>query len=95
MNNQEGPEPAGAGQPPVGARGVQIGRENVQINYFVSRDRLTLSDGVQRPPLVDSSGTVESPYRGLGAFGERDAPFFHGRQLATAEIGRHWAAAVG
>jgi len=91
MNGHDVPElsgvsDTGAVHPQAGARGVQIGHENVQVNYFVSRDRLTLTDGVNRPPLVDISGTVESPYRGLGAFGERDAPFFHGRQAATQEI---------
>jgi hypothetical protein len=29
---------------------------------------------------------VVSPYRGLGAFGERDVPFFHGREGAAREI---------
>jgi WD40 repeat protein len=71
-----------------GARGVQVGDGNFQVNYhFVYRgDRLTVTDGMNRPPLVDSSGTVESPYRGLGAFSERDAPFFHGREAATREV---------
>ncbi|HUN36768.1 MAG TPA: AAA family ATPase [Trebonia sp.] len=36
-----------------------------------------------RPPLVDFSGRVDSPYRGLGAFGERDQRFFYGRKAAT------------
>ncbi|WP_343238538.1 WD40 repeat domain-containing protein [Streptomyces sp. SID13031] len=32
------------------------------------------------------SGTVESPYRGLNAFDERDAVFFFGREAATAAV---------
>jgi WD40 repeat protein len=69
------------------ARGVQVGDGNFQVNYHVYRgERLTATDGMNRPPLVNSFGTVESPYRGLGAFGERDAPFFHGRETATGEL---------
>jgi WD40 repeat protein len=71
-----------------GARGVQVGDGNFQVNYHITSqgDRLTATDGMSRPPLVDSFGTVESPYRGLGAFSERDAPFFHGREAATREM---------
>ena len=88
MSDLAAPGGAGAagGRFQADARGVQIGRENVQINYFVSHGRLTSTDGVDRPPLVDSSGVVESPFRGLGAFGERDAPFFHGREAVTDEV---------
>jgi WD40 repeat protein len=79
---------AGTGPVLTGARGVQVGDGNFQVNYHIVQpgDRLTAADGMIRPPLVSSSGTVESPYRGLGAFGERDAPFFHGREAATREI---------
>jgi hypothetical protein len=60
----------------TGARGVQVGDGNFQVDYHIvqSGDRLTATDGMIRPPLVSSSGTVESPYRGLGAPSERDAP---------------------
>jgi hypothetical protein len=50
---------------------VLIG-DGVQINYSY---QMTWSDGVTPPPLADRSGAVASPYRGLAAFGERDAHF--------------------
>jgi hypothetical protein len=63
--------------PHVDARqavGVQVGHENTQIIY--NYGQLTWADGVALPPLVSVSGKVDSPYRGLRAFEERDAPFF-------------------
>jgi WD40 repeat protein/tRNA A-37 threonylcarbamoyl transferase component Bud32 len=48
--------------------------------------RLTWTDGAAPPPLVTVSGAVESPYRGLNAFDERDAAFFFGREAATAAV---------
>jgi len=36
-----------------------------------------------RPP---QQGAAASPYRGLSAFDERDAPFFFGREAATARV---------
>jgi WD40 repeat protein len=47
--------------------------------------RLTWTDGAA-PPLVTLSGAIESPYRGLNAFDERDAAFFFGRESATTAL---------
>lgn len=89
-----GAAPLGTGRPPADVQGVQVGDFNVQTNYFYNAGRLT--DGASRPPLVDGSGRVESPYRGLGHFEARDARFFHGREAATGEIlARMSAAAQG
>ena len=63
---------------------MQIGDGNLQINYIYHR--FTWSDGVAPPPLVSVSGAIDSPYRGLGAFGEQDAPFFFGRETATTQL---------
>jgi len=68
-----------------GAAAIQVGEGNTQINYSYTRDSLW-SDHVAPPPLIGISGAVESPYRGLGAFEEQDAPFFYGREVATAEL---------
>ena len=67
-----------------GGLGVQVGEGNTQIIYAYSRG--TWTDGVAPPPLASVSGAVESPYRGLAAFGEGDAPFFFGREEATNQI---------
>jgi WD40 repeat protein len=78
---------AGRGKYSVDARssmGVQIGEGNVQIIY--TYNRLTLTDGVAPPPLVSVSGAVDSPYRGLSAFGEQDAAFFFGREADTTQV---------
>jgi len=40
---------------------------------------LAAADGGQR-------GGAASPYRGLSVFGEQDAPFFFGREAATAQV---------
>jgi len=69
-----------------GAIGVMIGEGNLQINYFQSYDPRTWSDGVAPPPLVSVHGRVDSPYRGLSAFRERDAPFFFGREGAATTV---------
>jgi hypothetical protein len=37
-------------------------------------------------PLVSMSGTITSPYRGLGAFGERDAGLLFGRESAATDV---------
>ena len=66
------------------AAAVQVGEGSTQINYFYSR--MTWTAGIAPPPLVSVSGAVDSPYRGLNAFGERDAPFFFGREAAATEI---------
>ena len=67
-----------------GGMGVQVGDRNIQINY--AYNGLTLTDGVAPPPLVSVSGAVDSPYRGLGAFEEQDAPFFYGREEAATHL---------
>ena len=36
--------------------------------------------------MVSVSGTVDSPYRGLSAFEEQDAPFFFGREVVAEEV---------
>ena len=64
--------------------GVQVGDSGTQINYFYNR--LTWTDGVAPPPLASVSGSVDSPYRGLGAFEERDAAFFFGREKAATQV---------
>ena len=64
--------------------GVQVGEGSTQIIY--SYNKLTWTDGVAPPPLVSVSGVVDSPYRGLGAFEERDAAFFFGREAATTDV---------
>ncbi|WP_454197652.1 nSTAND1 domain-containing NTPase [Nocardia sp. Marseille-Q1738] len=61
------------------ARGVQIGDHNTQVIYSYHG---TWTDGVAPAPLIGVAGEVESPYRGLGWFSERDAPFFFGRDSA-------------
>src|SRR2546421_2959301 len=75
------------GMPHVDARqavGVQVGEDNIQIIY--NYGMLTWADGAALPPLVSFSGKVDSPYRGLRAFEEQDAPFFFGREAATTGV---------
>jgi hypothetical protein len=64
--------------------GVQVGEGNTQIIY--TYNRLTWTDGVTPPPLVSMSGVIDSPYRGLSAFEEQDAPFFFGRETAITQL---------
>ncbi|MFD8559683.1 AAA family ATPase [Streptosporangium canum] len=66
------------------ATGVQIGEGNTQIIY--SYGHLTWSDTAAVPPLVDVRGAVDSPYRGLNAFQERDAAYFFGREQVTGQL---------
>jgi WD40 repeat protein len=66
------------------ALGVQVGEGNTQIIYAYSRQ--TWADGVAPPPLATVSGVVDSPYRGLNTFEERDAPFFFGREAAATQV---------
>jgi hypothetical protein len=82
-------QPGGGGTQRIevrGAMGVMIGDGNLQINYFQSYDKRTWSDRVAPPPLVSVRGTVDSPYRGLSSFRERDAPFFFGREEAATTV---------
>jgi hypothetical protein len=67
-----------------GAMGVQVGEGNTQIIY--TYNRLTWTDGVIPPPLATVSGVIDSPYRGLSAFEERDAAFFFGREAAATQV---------
>ena len=67
-----------------GGTGVQVGEGNTQIVY--TYNTLTWTDGVAPPPLASVSGVIDSPYRGLGAFEERDAAFFFGREAAAARV---------
>ena len=79
-------EPGAGGVPAVDARGalgVQVGEGNFQVNYSY---RLTLADQGGAPPLVSVSGVIDSPYRGLRSFGERDAAFFFGRESSAEEV---------
>lgn len=66
-----------------GAAGVQVGDSNTQVNYIYRG--LTEATG-HNAPLTVVAGTVDSPYQGLGYFDQQDAPFFHGRDIAVAEI---------
>jgi WD40 repeat protein len=67
-----------------GAMGVQVGDRNTQIIYSYSKQ--TWADGVVPPPLATVSGEIDSPYRGLNAFEERDAAFFFGREAAATQV---------
>ena len=67
-----------------GALGVQVGEGNTQIIYAYGRQ--TWADGVVPPPLASVFGVVDSPYRGLNTFEERDAPFFFGREAAATQV---------
>ena len=64
--------------------GVQVGDRNTQIIY--AYNRLTWTDGVAPAPLTSVSGMIDSPYRGLSAFEEQDAPFFFGREGDAAQV---------
>ena len=78
---------SGSGGPSVdarGAMGVQVGEHGTQINYYYGER--TWADGVAAPPLADVSGVIDSPYRGLNAFEERDAAFFFGREAVTTHV---------
>ena len=66
------------------ATGVQVGDRNTQIIYNYTR--LTWTDGVAPPPLASVSGEIDSPYRGISAFEERDAPFFFGREADATQV---------
>ncbi|WP_181719594.1 NACHT and WD repeat domain-containing protein [Nocardia gipuzkoensis] len=65
------------------AQGVQIGDHNTQINYHYRSSRPA---GAMPAPLIDISGEIESPYRGLGWYTELDAPFFFGRDDAINAV---------
>ena len=92
MGADPGPGGLPAGEQPDGGRyrvdargalGVQVG-EGTQINYYYGER--TWADGVVAPPLARVSGVIDSPYRGLSAFEERDAAFFFGREAAATQV---------
>jgi hypothetical protein len=68
--------------------GLQAGDGNTQDNTRIiyTYNNLTWADGVALPPLVSVSGVLDSPYRGLAAFEERDAGFFFGRDEVVAQL---------
>ena len=66
-----------------GTEALQVGDHGTQVNYFY---RGTWTDGVAPDPLVSMTGAIDSPYRGLSAFGERDAALFFGREQAAAQL---------
>jgi hypothetical protein len=88
--NLESHADGGEGTPNVepvdarGAMGVQVGEGNTQFIY--TYNRLADTDSAALPPSMSVSGTVQSPYRGLNAFNERDAVFFFGRETDTTMV---------
>jgi hypothetical protein len=74
----------------LGRPGIQAGRDalvagrDLRVNYFIYNG--TWTDGVAPQPLVGGSGEITAPYRGLGAFGERDEKLFFGRECAVSEV---------
>ena len=66
--------------------GVQVGDGSTQIIYNYHGTEPSWADGVAPAPLTTVSGTVVSPYRGLAAFGPKDAPYFFGREDAVAAV---------
>lgn len=66
-------------------QGIQAGRDAFvagrDISFHVSEPRTG-----NTPPLFSTSGRVSSPYCGLSAFRELDAPFFFGREDATTQV---------
>jgi hypothetical protein len=69
----------------AGARGVLVGDSSTQVNIG-HLHVTTWTDGVAPEPLVTPSGEVESPYRGLDAFGEADVGLFFGRDTAIDDV---------
>jgi WD40 repeat protein len=70
------------------SQGFAVGDNNTVVNYF---SRVNVAGEVTRPHSITMSGQLESPYLGLKAFGERDAPLFFGRETAAGEILRRLA----
>jgi WD40 repeat protein/DNA-binding SARP family transcriptional activator len=61
---------------------IADGRAGIVYTY----NRLTWTDGVAAPPLTAGTGAIESPYRGLAGFDERDAALFFGREAVAARV---------
>ncbi|MEU1523981.1 hypothetical protein ABZ413_17450, partial [Nocardia rhamnosiphila] len=68
-----------------GGQGVVVGDGNVQ-NVVIYNYRRVAPDRPVPAPLIDARGRIEFPYRGLGWFGEHDAPLFFGRDPAIEEV---------
>ena len=67
-----------------GAKGVQIGESNTQIIYNINGGWVATDRVAHR--RWSTSQEIDSPYRGLSAFAERDAPFFFGREAAVTQL---------
>lgn len=63
---------------------MQVGENNIQIVY--TYDRGTWTRNAALPSPARGLGPGESPYLGLAAFRERDAPFFFGREEAVRQV---------
>ena len=66
---------------PGGAEGLLVGDQGTQVNYFFKG---TWTDRNHASAAVQMSGTIISPYRGLNAFGERDAALSFAVRLPSA-----------
>ncbi|NKY33921.1 WD40 repeat domain-containing protein [Nocardia speluncae] len=67
------------------SQGVIVGDGNTQ-NITIYKYRGMSPDRPAPAPLIDAGGRVEFPYRGLGWFGEHDAPLFFGRDPAITDV---------
>ncbi|WP_216918251.1 nSTAND1 domain-containing NTPase, partial [Nocardia noduli] len=79
---------AAAGARSVDARHSQaliIGDHNI-ANITIHNNYRGMPDRPAPEPLIDAGGGVVFPYRGLGWFGEHDAPLFFGREHAIADV---------
>jgi WD40 repeat protein len=92
LNVTEPPRDAGQAskdaEPPVhvhDAQGILIGDNSRQSNFFTYVGPPG-AGGPERRARPAFTSEVESPYRGLMAFGERDSPFFFGQDAAADEV---------
>ncbi|WP_157112857.1 WD40 repeat domain-containing protein [Nocardia speluncae] len=67
------------------SQGVIAGDGNTQ-NVTIYNYRGMSPDRPAPAPLIGVGGRVEFPYRGLGWFGEHDAPLFFGRDSAIDDV---------
>ncbi|MEV4129163.1 hypothetical protein, partial [Nocardia sp. NPDC049707] len=67
------------------SQGVIAGDGNTQ-NVTIYNYRGMSPDRPAPAPLIGAGGRVEFPYRGLGWFGEHDAPLFFGRDPAITDV---------
>jgi WD40 repeat protein len=77
---------AGDHSGPIYMAPAQFGDGSTQIIYTYNTATATWTDGLAPTPLVSISGAIDSPYRGLNAFGERDAGLFFGREDAVSRV---------